>query len=247
MMLGSVAGARISGCDGPCAFPMSTDRSGDIEPWLDHLDCPVRRRPADPTGKEGDFIMTDLGIYGGVAGSPRRRSADGPGAGPSRSRRTRPSAPGELDLRVRAGRKVGISYGVAHPHLLGADRGGGGDPTSRCAAGAASPTPSTVEAAARAALSGEAATAPKGNDGTVEFAPHPRRQPARPHLRCGLEPLTTSQRAKRCARFRPGDLTSPRGHQAPHPRPPTPRPQQRDEPPRPTHRCRQPGAARRQR
>ena len=86
-----------------------------------------------------------------------------------------------------------------------------------------------AEAAARAALSGEAATAPKGNDGIVESIralrvalcstrSHRTRvanqirdliNTAPEQLRCGLEPLTTPQRAKRCARFRPGDLTEP--------------------------------------
>ena len=86
-----------------------------------------------------------------------------------------------------------------------------------------------AEAAARAALSGDATSAPKGNDGIVESiralrvalcstrshrtrianqirdllntAPEP--------LRCALEPLTTAQRVKRCARLRPGDPVKP--------------------------------------
>lgn len=86
-----------------------------------------------------------------------------------------------------------------------------------------------AEAAARAALNGEASVVPKGNDGIVESirairvafcstrahrtrvsnqvrdlittAPEPLRQQ--------LEPLTTAQRAERCARFRPGELTDP--------------------------------------
>ncbi len=86
-----------------------------------------------------------------------------------------------------------------------------------------------AEAAARAALSGDAATAPKGNDGIVESIralrvalcstrSHRTRvanqirdliNTAPEQLRCGLEPLTTPQRVKRCARFRPGDLTQP--------------------------------------
>ena len=86
-----------------------------------------------------------------------------------------------------------------------------------------------AEAAARAALSGDASGAPKGNDGIVESiralrvalcstrshrtrvanqirdlintAPEPLRQQ--------LEPLSTPQRVRRCARFRPGGLTDP--------------------------------------
>ena len=86
-----------------------------------------------------------------------------------------------------------------------------------------------AEAAARAALSGDATTAPKGNDGIVESIrvlrvalcstrSHRTRvanqvrdlvNTAPEQLRCGLEPLTTPQRVQRCARFRPGDLTEP--------------------------------------
>ena len=82
-----------------------------------------------------------------------------------------------------------------------------------------------AEAAARAALSGDATTAPKGNDGIVESIralrvalcstrSHRTRianqirdliNTAPESLRCGLEPLTTSQRVQRCARSRPGD------------------------------------------
>ena len=86
-----------------------------------------------------------------------------------------------------------------------------------------------AEAAARAALSGEAATAPKGNDGIVESIralrvalcstrSHRTRisnqigdlvTTAADHLRRDLEPLTTAERVQRCARFRPGALTEP--------------------------------------
>ena len=86
-----------------------------------------------------------------------------------------------------------------------------------------------AEAAARAALSGDAATAPKGNDGIVESIralrvalcstrSHRTRianqirdlvTTAPEQLRRGLEPLTAAQRHQRCARFRPGDLTDP--------------------------------------
>ena len=86
-----------------------------------------------------------------------------------------------------------------------------------------------AEAAARAALCGDAATAPKGNDGTVESIralrvalcstrAHRTRisnqigdliTTAPEALRAGLEPLTTAVRVRRCARFRPGDLTEP--------------------------------------
>lgn len=86
-----------------------------------------------------------------------------------------------------------------------------------------------AEAAARAALNGDASGIPKGNDGIVESirairvvfcstrahrtrvsnqlrdlittAPEPLRQQ--------LEPLTTAQRVQRCARFRPAALTDP--------------------------------------
>ena len=80
-------------------------------------------------------------------------------------------------------------------------------------------------AAARAALNGEAATAPKGSDGIVESIrairvalcstrAHRTRisnqirdliVTAPDRLRSALEPLTTAQRTARCARFRPGD------------------------------------------
>ena len=86
-----------------------------------------------------------------------------------------------------------------------------------------------AEAAARAALSGDAATAPKGNDGTVESIralrvalcstrSHRTRvanqigdlvTTAPDALRAGLEPLTAAERVRRCARFRPGELTEP--------------------------------------
>lgn len=87
-----------------------------------------------------------------------------------------------------------------------------------------------AEAAARAALNGEATTAPKGNDGIVESIrtirvalcstrSHRTRisnqirdliNTAPDQLRHDLEPLTTTQRVQRCARFRPGDdLTEP--------------------------------------
>ncbi|WP_420621726.1 transposase [Candidatus Poriferisodalis sp.] len=86
-----------------------------------------------------------------------------------------------------------------------------------------------AEAAARAALSGDAATAPKGNDGIIEAIrairvvlcstrAHRTRisnqirdliVTAPDRLRSALEPLTTAQRAARCARFRPGDPAQP--------------------------------------
>ena len=86
-----------------------------------------------------------------------------------------------------------------------------------------------AEAAARAALSGDAASVPKGNDGIVESIrvlrvalcstrSHRTRvanqirdliTTAGDQLRRDLEPLTTSQRVRRCARFRPGDLAEP--------------------------------------
>ena len=86
-----------------------------------------------------------------------------------------------------------------------------------------------AEAAARAALSGDAATAPKGSDGIVESIralrvalcstrAHRTRvanqvrdliTTAPDALRVDLEPLTTAQRVQRCARFRPGDLAQP--------------------------------------
>ena len=82
-----------------------------------------------------------------------------------------------------------------------------------------------AEAAARAALNGEAATAPKGSDGIVESIrairvalcstrAHRTRisnqiselvVTAADRLRCAPEPLTTAQRAARCARFRPAE------------------------------------------
>ena len=86
-----------------------------------------------------------------------------------------------------------------------------------------------AEAAARAALAGDATTAPKGNDGIVESIrairvalcstrAHRTRisnqirdlvVTAADRLRSAPEPLTTAQRAARCARFRPGDPTQP--------------------------------------
>ena len=86
-----------------------------------------------------------------------------------------------------------------------------------------------AEAAARAALSGEATTAPKGSDGIVESIrairvvlcstrAHRTRisnqirdlvVTAPDRLRSSLEPLTTAQRVARCARFRPGDPADP--------------------------------------
>ena len=86
-----------------------------------------------------------------------------------------------------------------------------------------------AEAAARTALSGDAAAVPKGNDGIVESIrvlrvvlcstrSHRTRvanqirdliTTADDQLRVGLEPLTTAQRVQRCARFRPGDITEP--------------------------------------
>ena len=86
-----------------------------------------------------------------------------------------------------------------------------------------------AEAAARAALSGDAAAVPKGNDGIVESIrvlrvalcstrSHRTRvanqirdliTTADDQLRRDLEPLTTAQRVRRCARFRPGDITEP--------------------------------------
>ena len=89
--------------------------------------------------------------------------------------------------------------------------------------------PVDAEAAARAALSGDAAAVPKGNDGIVESIralrvalcstrSHRTRvanqigdliTTAPDALRVGLEPLSAAQRVQRCARFRPGDLTDP--------------------------------------
>ena len=86
-----------------------------------------------------------------------------------------------------------------------------------------------AEAAARAALNGEAAVVPKGGDGIVESIRQIRVAlcSTRDHLtrvsnqirdlvltapeqlRCELEPLTTAQRITRCARLRPGDPTQP--------------------------------------
>ncbi len=86
-----------------------------------------------------------------------------------------------------------------------------------------------AEAAARAALSGDAITAPKRNDGIVESIRVTRVAlcSTRTHrtrianqlrdltctapesLRGALEPLTTPQRVARCARFRPGDPHEP--------------------------------------
>ena len=86
-----------------------------------------------------------------------------------------------------------------------------------------------AEAAARAALSGDAAGAPKGNDGIVESIralrvalcstrSHRTRvanqigdliTTAPDELRRGLEPLSAARRVQRCARFRPGDLSEP--------------------------------------
>ncbi len=86
-----------------------------------------------------------------------------------------------------------------------------------------------AEAAARAALSGDASAAPKGNDGIVESIralrvalcstrSHRTRianqirdliNTAPESLRRQLEPLSTPQRVQRCARFRPADPTEP--------------------------------------
>ncbi len=86
-----------------------------------------------------------------------------------------------------------------------------------------------AEAAARAALSGDATAVPKGNDGTVESIralrvalcstrAHRTRisnqigdliTTAPQQLRAGLEPLSAAVRVRRCARFRPGDLAEP--------------------------------------
>ncbi|WP_423919580.1 IS110 family transposase [Candidatus Poriferisodalis sp.] len=86
-----------------------------------------------------------------------------------------------------------------------------------------------AEAAARAALAGDATTAPKGSDGIVESIrairvalcstrAHRTRVSnqirdlvvtAPDRLRSALEPLTTAQRVARCARFRPGDPAEP--------------------------------------
>ena len=86
-----------------------------------------------------------------------------------------------------------------------------------------------AEAAARAALSDERTSAPKGGDGTVESIrqirvalcstrDHPTRisnqvrdlvLTAPEQLRSELDPLTTAQRVHRCARFRPGDVADP--------------------------------------
>ena len=88
-----------------------------------------------------------------------------------------------------------------------------------------------AEAAARAALSGDAACAPEGSDGIVESIrvlrvalcstrAHRTRvanqirdliTTAPDALRVGLEPLTTPQRVQRCALLRPGDLAQPAG------------------------------------
>jgi transposase len=90
--------------------------------------------------------------------------------------------------------------------------------------------PVDAEAAARAALNGEATGAPKSQDGVVESirslrvaftsARDTRTRVAlqirdllvnAPHaLRAEIEPLLTEQRAARCARFRPGDPIDPR-------------------------------------
>jgi transposase len=90
--------------------------------------------------------------------------------------------------------------------------------------------PVDAEAAARAALNGEATGAPKAQDGVVESIRSLRvaftsARDARtrvalqvrdllvnaPHaLRAEIEPLSTEQRVARCARFRPGDPADPR-------------------------------------
>jgi transposase len=86
-----------------------------------------------------------------------------------------------------------------------------------------------AEAAARAALNGQARTVPKAHDGLVESirvlrvafcsARDTRTRVANQirdliltapdQLRCVLEPLSTPARAERAARFRPGPLTDP--------------------------------------
>ena len=90
--------------------------------------------------------------------------------------------------------------------------------------------PVDAEAAARAALNGEATGAPKSQNGVVESiralrvaftsARDTRTRVALqirdllvnapPALRAEIEPLSSEQRAKRCARFRPGDPADPR-------------------------------------
>jgi transposase len=90
--------------------------------------------------------------------------------------------------------------------------------------------PVDAEAAARAALNGEATGAPKSQDGVVESirvlrvaftsARDTRTRTAlqirdllvnAPHvLRAEIEPLSTEHRVARCARFRPGDPIDPR-------------------------------------
>lgn len=89
--------------------------------------------------------------------------------------------------------------------------------------------PVDAEAAARAALSGQACGAPKGGDGIVESIRALRVAfsstrttrtrvanrigdvitTAPDQVRSHLEPLTTPERVDRCARFRAGDLTIP--------------------------------------
>jgi transposase len=86
-----------------------------------------------------------------------------------------------------------------------------------------------AEAAARAALNGEASVAPKSQDGIVESVRVIRVAfcSARAHrtqvsnqmrdliltapdqLRCDLEPMNAAQRVQRCVRFRPGELADP--------------------------------------
>ena len=86
-----------------------------------------------------------------------------------------------------------------------------------------------AEAAARAALSGDAVGAPKGNDGIVSRSGRFGSRCARPEpiapacptrsaisaptapdqLSADLEPLITAHGVRRCARFRPGDLAQP--------------------------------------
>jgi transposase len=90
--------------------------------------------------------------------------------------------------------------------------------------------PIDAEAAARAVLNGEASGAPKSHDGVVESiralrvaftsARDARTRVALqsrdllvnapPALRAEIEPLSSEQRASRCARFRPGDPLDPR-------------------------------------
>ena len=202
---------------------------------------------AYPTAKQGrqDLIMADLiaGIYGGVDThkdlhvaavadqTGRILGTESFAAAPAGYRR--------LESWVRAFGpvvKIGIegtsSYGVGLTRHL---RDAGIEvvevirPNRQVRRRRGKSDTVDAEAAARAALSGDASAAPKGNDGIVESiralrvalcstrahrtrianqirdltntAPEPLRQQ--------LEPLSTPQRVQRCALFRPGDLTDP--------------------------------------